>query len=120
MKKCILIYDDSQDILLLCKAILEATNYQIETMLQCENIIADIDLIKPDLILMDLWIPKIGGENAVRLVKSDPVAGHIPIILFSADSEIEKITLKVKANGYLKKPFDINTLKEIIKNHLQN
>lgn len=115
MQKCILIYDDDLEILLVCKAILEIDDYRVETLTRCENIIDDIDFYKPDIILMDLWIPQIGGENAVLLMHENPDTTHVPVILFSANDEIEKISAKVKANGFLKKPFDISTFRNTIR-----
>jgi DNA-binding NtrC family response regulator len=117
-KKCILIYDDDLEILSVCKAILELDNYRVETLANCENIIADIETVRPDIILMDLWIPKIGGENAINLMHENENTKTIPVILFSANDEIEKISKRIDANGYLKKPFDISTFKETIKNNL--
>ena len=67
---------------------------------------------------MDLWIPKIGGENAISLMRDDTSTSHIPIILFSANEDIEKISTKVKANGYLKKPFDISIFMQTIEGQL--
>ncbi|HEY8660145.1 MAG TPA: response regulator [Hanamia sp.] len=115
--KCVLIYDDDQEILLLCKIILERY-YHVETRMKCENIISDISQIKPDIILMDLWIPAIGGEKAIALKKNDPVTQFVPVILFSANDEIDKICIKTGANGYISKPFDIDTLKEVIEKNI--
>lgn len=110
MKKRILIFDDDAEILMVCKIILEQKNYLVQTRLFCDDIIKDIEEVDPDVILMDLWIPTIGGENAVNLIKSNATYMHIPVILFSANAEIEIIEERAKANGVLKKPFDINTL----------
>ena len=112
--KCILIYEDSQEILFLCKMILSKMNYRIETMSKCDNVIKDIAVFKPDFILMDLWIPKIGGEKAVVLIKENPATRHIPVFLFSANDKIEEICKKSKADGYIKKPFDVVAFKETI------
>ena len=121
MKKTVLIYDDDLEILFLCKAILGETDYRVETLSHCENVLSDIELIKPGIILMDLWIPVIGGEKAVNIIKENPATKHIPIILFSANAEIKQIFKKIKADGYIEKPFDIAALKETIaKNILQN
>lgn len=118
MKKCILIFDDDQEILFVCKLILEKHNYRVETRVRCDNIIGDIRLVKPDMILMDLWIPEIGGEKTVNLVKNNEETQHIPIILFSANAEIEEICNKAKANGFLKKPFEIASLLQIVENNM--
>jgi DNA-binding response OmpR family regulator len=112
--KCILIYEDDHEILLLCQKILRKSNYRVETLTRCENVIIDIDCIKPNLILMDLWIPVIGGEKAISLIKENPASRHIPVLLFSANPEIKEICKKINADGYIEKPFDIHTLKETI------
>lgn len=118
MQKCILIYDDDLEILTVCKVILDKENYRVETIANCENIIQDINNVKPDIILMDLWIPKIGGENAIKLMHEHKEIKHIPVILFSANDEIEKVSKRINANGFLRKPFDILELKETIESQI--
>jgi DNA-binding NtrC family response regulator len=119
MKKCILIFDDDPEILLVCKIILEKRNYQVETRLLCDDIIEDICLVKPDIILMDLWIPTIGGEKAINLMKKNEATSHIPVILFSANTDISTIVDRTNANGFLQKPFDINTLVATVENTIK-
>lgn len=116
MKKCILIYDDDPEISMVCKIILETKGYKVETRLFCDNIIIDISDVNPDVIFMDLWIPKIGGENAINLMKDNSATSHIPIIPFSAHSDIEIIARRANANGFLSKPFEVRTLLEIVEN----
>jgi DNA-binding response OmpR family regulator len=116
--KCILIYEDDQEILFLCKKLLSKNNYRVETLSRCENVIADIDRIKPSLILMDLWIPEIGGEKAVSMIKENPATRHIPVFLFSANADIKEICKKINADGYIEKPFDIHTLKTTIEQNI--
>ncbi len=115
--KCILIYDDDQEILFLCKTILTKKKYRVETLSRCEHVISDIDRVKPDLILMDLWIPNIGGERAISLIKAIPALGHIPILLFSANADIKDICQKINADGYIAKPFDVLTFLHVIAQH---
>ena len=115
MKKCILIFDEDPDILMVCKIILEGQNYRLETRVLCDNIIGDICQVKPDLILMDLWIPEIGGENAIKLMKKNDAAQHIPVILFSANTEIEEITQRTNATSFVKKPFKVPAMLQTIK-----
>jgi CheY-like chemotaxis protein len=116
--KCILIYEDDLEILLLCKTILLKSQYRVETLSRCENVIADIDRIKPNLILMDLWIPEIGGEKAIAMIKENPATRHIPVLLFSANTEIKEICKKINADGYIEKPFDIQKLKQTIEQNI--
>lgn len=119
MKKNILIYDDDAEILFLCKTILQKYNYVVETLSRCDNIIDDIDRYNPNFILMDLWIPEIGGEKAVKLIKENDTIKHIPVFLFSANTDIKEICLKVNANGFIEKPFDLQAFVSIIHNNTQ-
>lgn len=118
MEKCILIYEDDQEILSLCKKILSKSQYRVETLSRCENVISDIDSIKPNLIIMDLWIPEIGGEKAVTMIKENSATRHIPVLLFSANAEIKEVCKKINADGYIEKPFDINIFKKIIEQYI--
>ena len=116
--KCILIYEDDQEILFLCKKLLSNNQYRVETLSRCENVISDINCTKPNLILMDLWIPEIGGEKAISMIKENHATRHIPVLLFSANAEIKEIGKKINADGYIEKPFDINTLTETIEQNI--
>ena len=112
MKKCILIYDDDVEILEVCRAIL-GNVYHIETLVNCDNVMEDVQKLNPDVILMDLWIPKIGGEKAISLLKANASYKHVPVIIFSAN-DTEKISERINADGYLKKPFDLMEFRSII------
>jgi CheY-like chemotaxis protein len=114
MKKCVLIFDDDIEILTVSKIILEKENYRVETRVCCDDIIKDIAKVNPDMILMDLRIPKIGGEQATRMVKSEKATKHIPIIIFSANTMIAQATKRANADGFLKKPFEVSELLDIV------
>ena len=118
MKKCILIFDDDPEILFVCKLILEQQNYRVETRTLCNDIIEDINQVKPNIILMDLWIPEIGGEKAIHLMKNNGATQQIPVILFSANAEIVQICNRTNANGFVTKPFEIAALLQVIENNI--
>lgn len=113
MKK-VLIFDDDKEILLLCKTILERHNIEVVTLIRCDNIISEIETHQPDIVLMDLWIPEMGGEKAIAVAKADEKSKKIPILVFSANNDIQVISKKVKADGFLRKPFKITELLEIV------
>ncbi|MEO6290739.1 MAG: response regulator [Ginsengibacter sp.] len=114
MKKCVLIFDDDPEILMVSKIILEQQDYRVETRVCCDDIIEDIAAVNPSMILMDLRIPKIGGEQATRLAKSEKATKDIPIIIFSANTEIQQVCERANANGFLKKPFKVSDLLNIV------
>ncbi|MEO8962940.1 MAG: response regulator [Ginsengibacter sp.] len=118
MKKVILIYDDDEEILQLCASILSEHNFVVKTLSNCENILSDIQVIKPDIILMDLWIPLIGGEKAIEIVKHNEHTKQTPVLIFSANADIKEISKKVNADGYLEKPFVIKNFIEILQRHI--
>lgn len=118
IKQCILIYEDDLEIMELCKIILKNENRIIIGKAFCDDILKDVEQIQPNLILMDLWIPKIGGEQATQQLKNNPDTKGIPVILFSANENILEICEKVNANDYLRKPFDIGDLKSKVEKHI--
>ena len=115
MKKKILIYDDDEEILLLCKVILIKNGFVVETLSICKNVLDEIQAFKPDVILMDLWIPVMGGEKAIEIIKNNEATKNIPVLIFSANANIKEILRKVDAAGYIEKPFGISTFIETIK-----
>lgn len=114
MEKCILIYDDDVEISAVTKIILEKRKYHVETRTRCDDIIKEVNAINPDLVFMDLWIPRTGGESALKLMKQNEPTRHIPVILFSANDLIEEVCKRSNADGYLKKPFSINNLVQLV------
>ena len=114
MEKCILIYDDDLEILAVIKIILEKHHYHVETRTRCDDIIKEVNEIKADLVFMDLWIPRMGGESALKLMKGNEFTRHIPVVLFSANDLIEEVCRRSNADGYLKKPFSINNLVQLV------
>jgi CheY-like chemotaxis protein len=118
MKNDILIFDDDQEILMVIKIILGKKNYRVETKVCCDDILEIIKEVQPRIILMDLWVPPAGGENAIVMIKNDKDISHIPIILFSANAQIGEICKRVNANGFLAKPFNIPDLFELIQTHI--
>ena len=115
MEKCILICDDHEAILEVTKLILTREGYKVETIKNSEGILDKIFEVNPDLILMDLRIPKIGGEEATRQIKNHPETKHIPIIIFSANNKGNEVAEKAGADGFLCKPYEISDLLEMIK-----
>jgi DNA-binding response OmpR family regulator/two-component sensor histidine kinase len=78
--------------------------------------------INPDIIIADVLIPGLRGDEICRLLKSSMETSHIPVILLSALSDKEHIImgLEAGANDYILKPFDFNVLNARIRNILQH
>ncbi|MBK0384484.1 response regulator [Pedobacter sp. SD-b] len=115
MKKKVLIFDDDVNILELCSIILNECGYEVETSETSHDIIEKVEKLQPDAILMDNWIPDIGGIEATRLLKSHPKFNHIPVIYFSANNDIKSLAEMAGADAHLAKPFDLDELENLIK-----
>ncbi len=116
--KKIYIFDDNHDILDLCTLILEEAGYSLKTSTTSNNISEQVSEFMPDVILMDNWLPDIGGIEATRELKANPTLKHIPVIYFSANNEVGTLAAQAGADGYLSKPFDIASLEKIIQDQL--
>src|SRR6478672_12430912 len=86
--KTVLIFDDDVNILELCSIILMDSGYNVEISETSHDIIEKVTALHPDVILMDNWIPDIGGIKATQLLKSNDEFKHIPVIYFSANNDI--------------------------------
>ena len=70
----------------------------------------------PDLILLDLKMPKLSGMDVLRRVKYDNTIRSIPVVVFSSSSEPEDIynAYSSRANSYIQKPMDYNKLRDVL------
>ncbi|MEO6509018.1 MAG: response regulator [Patescibacteria group bacterium] len=114
MDNCILIYDDEVSILEVMKIILEEEGFKVITSPNGETVFEDIEKYHPNLILLDIWMKGINGNEITEKLKADPKTKNIPVVLISALNETEVIANKVGADGYLKKPFDMDALVKMV------
>ncbi|GGH26051.1 response regulator [Sphingobacterium alkalisoli] len=112
--KTILIFDDDVNILEVCSIVLEACGYNVAVSETSHDIIEKVIEIKPDVILMDNWIPDIGGVKATQLLKQHPDFGHLPVIYVSANNDIHLLAETAGADAYLAKPFDLSDLENVV------
>ncbi|HEY1025089.1 MAG TPA: response regulator [Sphingobacteriaceae bacterium] len=114
MGKRILIFDDDSDILSICSYILEEQGWDVHTRTNCNNIIETLEDIRPNVILMDNWIPDTGGIVATQLIKEHEEFRNIPVVYFSANNDIKTLAKQAGADTFLAKPFDINELEDVV------
>ncbi len=117
MKNKILICEDDADILELLE-VMFSSKYQISSVQNVEDVLELVEKHQPELILMDIWIPPIGGEAAVKVLKSHPQTRGIPVVFVSANDKIEKITERANADAFLRKPFNVEECRNIVRRML--
>jgi len=107
-KKRILCIEDEAEMIDLTRIVLERGGYEVLAAVGGTRGLEMIKEEKPDLVLLDLMMPDIGGWEVYRQIKADPELVHIPIIVVTAKAQsIDKVLgLQVaKVDDYITKPF---------------
>lgn len=121
MSKKILIVDDEPQLVDMIKMRLEASHYVVITSIDGQDGLDKAKKENPDLIILDLMLPKIDGYEICGLLKKDTKYAHIPIIMFTARAQEEDKQLgeEVGADAYITKPFEpkalLNKIEELLK-----
>jgi twitching motility two-component system response regulator PilH len=116
----ILIVDDSRTMVHALKTFLEQSGYNTLTAMDGSQAVSAARMHKPDLILMDIVMPRMNGFEATRILTKDPETGSIPIIIVSGtERETDKVWgLRIGAKGFLAKPIRKTQLMESIEGAL--
>ncbi|MPT31754.1 MAG: response regulator [Chryseobacterium sp.] len=115
-KKKILIFDDETSILEVIFIVLNDLGYEVEVSETADDIIQKVSDFQPDVIIMDNWIPVIGGVEATKLLKAHPDYKSTPVIYITANNDIASLANEAKAHHYVPKPFDLEDLeKKVLK-----
>ncbi|MCX2477634.1 response regulator [Pedobacter sp. MC2016-15] len=110
MKK-IFIADDDEAIVDATSMMLEMAGYEVRHTLNGATVRQDIQ-VRPDLVLLDIWMSGIDGRDVCRSLKADPETLDIPVLMISAGREIMESALESGADDFLAKPFDMDDLLE--------
>ena len=107
-RKTVLLVEDNEDNLVVYRTILEHVGYRVVEARDGEEGVARARQERPDLILMDISIPKIDGWEATQRLKADPETDAIPIIALTAHAleEDRQKALHAGCDGYLAKPVE--------------
>jgi CheY-like chemotaxis protein len=116
-RKKILIVDDSATILMMERMILSKGPYQLVTATNGEEAIAKAIAEQPDLILMDVVMPKMNGFEAVRQIRANTTIGKTPIIMVTTRGEMENVESGFSSgcNDYVTKPINAPELMSKLK-----
>ncbi len=108
--RVIAVFDDDQDLLEIFRFLLEEEGHKVVLFNNCDDIVSKVRETKPGLILMDNWIPLVGGEKAIGQLKAEEDLKHIPIILVSAANDIAEVAKRAGTDGVIAKPFDFEVI----------
>lgn len=118
MQKSILICDDDEGILDVTSMVLASYGYKVAPVLNSLEVVEKVNVEKPDMVILDLWMPGINGEQVAETLKNDPTTKDIPILIISASRDGRQIAERCGANDFIEKPFDIKTLINGVKQYI--
>lgn len=116
----VLVVEDESTIAKTIRLALEAEGFEVRLAGDGLEALKEVRKDAPDIIILDVMLPKFDGFKVCRLLKFDKATGHIPIILSSArnsDADLER-GRKAGADEYIVKPFDLERLVEIVKTRI--
>jgi DNA-binding response OmpR family regulator len=115
MKK-ILLVDDEDSIHLLYREELEEEGYEVHSALSGEEALAQLKIIAPDLVILDINMPGINGIDVLRQIKE--MNASLPVILSSAYQEFKQDLATWASDEYIVKSSNLDELKAAVKKHL--
>jgi two-component system sensor histidine kinase/response regulator len=119
-KSKILIVDDAIDTVELLRKRFHSEGYETSEAYDGEEALKRVDEYNPDLIVLDVMMPKIDGYEVCRRLKNDENKKYIPVLMLTAKGEVESKVkgLEIGADDYLAKPFDYKELSARVKSLL--
>jgi len=105
--RTIMVVDDERELVAVVRTMLEEKGFNVRCAYSGKDLFASLEELKPDLILLDIMMPKMDGLQVLRRLKEDPSMPFIPVILLTekADDEDVMVGYKMGADYYLTKPF---------------
>jgi two-component system alkaline phosphatase synthesis response regulator PhoP len=120
-QKKILIADDEEDVVTTLQFTLEKEGYQCLTAYDGKEALDKAKRENPDLIILDIMMPKMNGYEVSRLLKFDARFKHIPIVMLTARTQAKdkEIGRDTGADVYITKPFEMDDLVSTVHNILK-
>ena len=116
--KTIMICDDDEGILDMLEIVLEDNGYHIIPVQSSLDIYEIIEKEHPDLLLLDLWMPVLSGDQVLKGIRKNPKTQALPVIIISASRDGKQIANDAGANDFMAKPFDLDFLLNKIQQYL--
>ena len=120
MAHTVLVVDDDPHIVRVVEINLTQEGYQVRTASDGEEALASIAAARPDLVVLDVMMPRLDGFEALKRLKGDPATADIPILMLTARAQDEDVFegYGTGAQWYLTKPFDPVELRRVVRHLL--
>jgi len=115
VKRKVLIIENDEEIKLIVTYVLELEGYEVEGARYDS---ATLVKLKANLILLDEWVNKREGHMLCKEIKAIEALQAVPVVIFSTAPDIADIAKNCNADGFVHKPFDLDTLISVVKRFL--
>ncbi|HSX40919.1 MAG TPA: response regulator [Candidatus Saccharimonadales bacterium] len=119
MSKKILVIDDDAAIADTLQTVLELESYIVKSLTDAGALAKTLKSFLPDLILLDVLLSGTDGHTVAANLRKNPKTKLIPLVLLSGHPDAREVSKKIKADGFIPKPFDLSDLSETIKKVLK-
>ena len=113
----ILICDDDDDTADIISLIIGKEGHTADVVHTCEAVWDVLKDHRPGLILMDMLVPAMGGEAAIKALKKDKSTKDIKVVMVSAHPDLEDRAALCQADGHLAKPFRVDDLRKMVRRY---
>ncbi len=120
MAKKVLLVEDEKNVILGVRTCLDAVGYDIEIVEDGQEALDAVKREHPDLILLDLLLPKVDGFEVLKTLKENEDTASIPVIVLTAKAEEEdrQRVMDLGAENYMTKPFKPQELWDVLRQYL--
>jgi CheY-like chemotaxis protein len=120
MPKRVLVVDDDEDMQALLRQALETESYEVTVAQDGLDALEMIEQASPDLILLDLMMPRMDGATFARELHNRGLIPSTPIIVVSADVNAKQKIENMGADSYITKPFDLHCLLDEVAHFMEH
>lgn len=115
-KKTILLVDDNNDVITTYSVVLKRLGYNVSVARDGKECIEKIKEEKPDMVLLDVFLPGLSGSEVCRLIKDESQTKDIPVVAITASmsNATRERMAEVGADCFLLKPIDVTDLSRVI------
>lgn len=127
MIKRILVVDDRNELLHLMRRVLEDEQYQVSILQDGRDAFTQVKSMLPDLLILDLKLGDMSGQEVLKQVKNDPATADVPVIVYTAAVlEADEVTRLINGDtqfykrvSLLRKPFELTALLDKVEELLE-
>jgi CheY-like chemotaxis protein len=113
----VLLVDDDDDFREMLRYCLAGESFEVETAVDGLDALRKLDGPAPNVVLLDLRMPRMNGLELIGAMKRQPALAAIPVIILTGDLGAAREALAAGAAGHLRKPFDLNEVVAAVLRH---